>query len=531
MTKQPKKQSAVSAVERMFQVPELVFAIMEYLRRGRIDLVALSLVSKSMRNMALKALVRDLDLPLSNWSKVAYMLKRNAGLVAAVQHVRLWDDEAHSNDRWRGSHKPTEPWRRSSQPSPAQSAHPLDTVPSTKWHGSETLLGSIFSKRRKDMPTLDLSFGSANVGSLKLALAKSGGALAAVVSVRVIVSEPVTPRTGEAQGGTWTNLTGTAQWDAIRGLVRNITDAQQSRASSLALKLFYIEDCSEERTGRHFLQDFSWAGLVAAFRPTVEYLRLHLSEDDIAGSTGLLDTSHGGPLTTTWPRLRQVSLILPKYPQAPDPRFRDAIVNFLCNNPSLETVELNGDKDDDNSRLLEHTFPNLQSLSVTTVSPDLIGPFLARHAHLRELRVRYIRDDEERLSIHSPLPALHTLRGHEVLVVAVRGPGSSPSRIEFDDRRDEDALTLLEWLESDWPERKAITCLSVEWTHQIAILEQAITRCGYLLASERLPLLCELILINTEYMENDYPAFPHRSAHYLKLLLATSLIVSDCLRT
>jgi len=86
----------------VWQMPELALSIMKNLERERLDLIQLSLVSKSMRNLALRALVRNLDIPLSKIAKVGYLLEQNADLAAEIQHVRLWDDEAHRINRWRG---------------------------------------------------------------------------------------------------------------------------------------------------------------------------------------------------------------------------------------------------------------------------------------------------------------------------------------------------------------------------------------------------------------------------------------------
>jgi len=188
-------QDAVSAVERVFQIPELVFAITENLKRERIDLVTLSLVSRFWRSMARKALLRDLDIPLTNWFKIDNFIIRNPKLVADIRHIRLWDDNLHATSRWRGAWRPTAALVRLPPPPPQQRAHPLDSVPSSKWYGLEGALGSLFPKDSKEHPTLDVSIGIANIGSFKVLLARTPRALSAIVSLRIVIDHPKTSST------------------------------------------------------------------------------------------------------------------------------------------------------------------------------------------------------------------------------------------------------------------------------------------------------------------------------------------------
>jgi len=73
-----------SAVERFWRTPELILTTMEHLRRERVDLLSLSLASKFLRPLALDALVRDLDIPLSRIKKIAYLLESNPHSIASI---------------------------------------------------------------------------------------------------------------------------------------------------------------------------------------------------------------------------------------------------------------------------------------------------------------------------------------------------------------------------------------------------------------------------------------------------------------
>ncbi|KAL9931266.1 hypothetical protein V8E36_009873 [Tilletia maclaganii] len=513
-------QDAVSAVERVFQIPELVFAITENLKRERIDLVTLSLVSRFWRSMARKALLRDLDIPLTNWFKIDNFIIRNPKLVADIRHIRLWDDNLHATSRWRGAWRPTAALVRLPPPPPQQRAHPLDSVPSSKWYGLEGALGSLFPKDSKEHPTLDVSIGIANIGSFKVLLARTPRALSAIVSLRIVIDHPKTSSTDLSQSDSWADLTGIAQWDAIRGLLRDINDAQRRRPSSPKLKLFHIEDSTKARVGRHSLQEFYWAGLAAELHPTIESLRLHLSLRDTAGATGLLDASLGGPLALTWPHLRSVALIMPSSTPSANPQLQDAIISFLKNQPLLEDIEICAGHKDEFQGLYQHTFPKLRSLATTALSPAIIGPFLSRHTDLQELRVSELYNDPSDWSDLPAMPNLCIVRAPLQLVRHLHNAGSRPSQIELSDSdTDADPDTFIEQVQQGSPEAQAISCLSLSWASRLSLMHTLVTTLGHLLSAERFPALRELVLINAAPEEKDYPVFPGRSTHYLELLL------------
>ncbi|KAL9931251.1 hypothetical protein V8E36_009858 [Tilletia maclaganii] len=425
-----RRATKLSAVNRVWQMPELALSIMKNLERERLDLIQLSLVSKSMRNLALRALVRNLDIPLSKIAKVGYLLEQNADLAAEIQHVRLWDDEAHRINRIR------------------------DTL-----------------------PTLDLSFGIANVGSLKLVLANSEHALAAIVALRVVVDYAGLNNSDSTQASpseTWQNLAGVSQWDAVRTLAQEIRDRQQGHGGSTQLSVFHIEDCCLGCEGRHSLRPFIWKSLVDALDSGLTTLRLQLSQNDLDGSSGLKDAIDQDANKKQWGQLRKVAIILPAaIVRGQNHRLQDLLRGFFERQVGLVDIELCGDQegDVDVQQLFQQTFPDLRAFSVQKISSSIDVSFLERHSDLQELR----------------------------LVQALIASGSRPTQIELTDTYDRpEPYEFLEWITPDSPEAKAITCLSFEWRWEISVLRDLIPRLGFLVSSSRLPALCELVIIEDD---------------------------------
>ncbi|KAL9931762.1 hypothetical protein V8E36_009312 [Tilletia maclaganii] len=372
-----------SAIARVWAMPEIVIAIMQDLKRERVDLLRLSLTSKFLRRLAVTMLVRDLDVPLSKAGKIAYLLERRSDLVTEIKHIRVWDEESHYQHRWRGDLRP-EPiiskQIRAEYDHPPE-AHPLDQQTSSKWHAAQKLLHLVFSSADRQLPTLDLSFGIGTVGSFKLALARSGFALWSIVGLRVLVDYFDAEQLSAEPSSVWKGLTGLAQWDAVKGLVQDITAAQRDSPAPKLLQVFHIEDCSQAVEGRHSMQSFVWNGLAAELCSTLRSLRLHLSVADLKGYTGFVNDSHGGPLARDWPQLRHITFILPRWTEAPLQPFIVSLSGFFQHHSLLEDIEIFGDADF-SEPVFTADFPELRALSIASTSFALLAPFLSRHANL-----------------------------------------------------------------------------------------------------------------------------------------------------
>ncbi|KAE8220186.1 hypothetical protein CF319_g6249 [Tilletia indica] len=81
------------ASEQFFATSELLFLLCSCLKVERIDLLALSKVSKKLRAVALQVLVHEFSIPLSRTREALVLLRRNPGLVEGIRFLRIWDDD------------------------------------------------------------------------------------------------------------------------------------------------------------------------------------------------------------------------------------------------------------------------------------------------------------------------------------------------------------------------------------------------------------------------------------------------------
>jgi len=490
-----------STVARVWAVPEIVLSIMQHLRRERVDLLQLSLTSKNIRRLALTVLVRELDLVLSRARKVGDLLQYNSELLAEIKHVRLWDDEVHYEHRWRGPMSPASSlaFQISRQHEDVDLLHPLDPVISSKWYAAQKVLSMIFSRTTDTPPTVDISFGIGNIGSFKLALARSGCALAAVVGLRVVVDFVEEEQMSGPTSGFWRGLTGLAQWDALRGLVQDIAVAQRSAgAARTRLQLFHIEDCSTERTGRHSMQDFIWKSLAAELSPMLQSLRLHLSEADLDGGTGFVNNAGADFFRQEWPNLRRLALIILSFFHDPDAPIEASVSSFFQRHPLLEDIEIHGTPVLSNL-VFQSTFPNLRALSVSRVRSSVAFPFLNNHTHLAEFRVRHPLVQDETTPL-LPLPHLRVVRAPIEFIQSLNAAGTFPAEIDLAEiLLEHESYDLPSWFPPGSPQAEAITCLSLKWSFGYYWnpdgLEEVIPSLGFLLSTEHFPALCELVVI------------------------------------
>ncbi|KAK0544911.1 hypothetical protein OC845_005367 [Tilletia horrida] len=89
-------EATATAAQRFFSTPELVHLVLLYLSKDRIDLLALSLVSKTLRIQALKSWVRQLDIDVKVAHNHLNFFKANPTLLEHVRYLRL----QHSHYDW-----------------------------------------------------------------------------------------------------------------------------------------------------------------------------------------------------------------------------------------------------------------------------------------------------------------------------------------------------------------------------------------------------------------------------------------------
>ncbi|KAK0544844.1 hypothetical protein OC845_005400 [Tilletia horrida] len=89
-------EATATAAQRFFSTPELVHLVLLYLSKDRIDLLALSLVSKTLRIQALKIWVRQLDIDVKVAHNHLNFFKANPTLLEHVRYLRL----QHSHHDW-----------------------------------------------------------------------------------------------------------------------------------------------------------------------------------------------------------------------------------------------------------------------------------------------------------------------------------------------------------------------------------------------------------------------------------------------
>ncbi|KAK0555872.1 hypothetical protein OC846_001538 [Tilletia horrida] len=97
-------QAPPAAVQRFFSTPELVHLVLSYLSKDRIDLLALSLVSKALRAQALRMWVKQLHVAVHAALSRLNFFKANPNLLEHVLHLRL----GHFHDNWRGIRPPSD---------------------------------------------------------------------------------------------------------------------------------------------------------------------------------------------------------------------------------------------------------------------------------------------------------------------------------------------------------------------------------------------------------------------------------------
>ncbi|KAK0554636.1 hypothetical protein OC845_000668 [Tilletia horrida] len=95
-------QAPPAAVQRFFSTPELVHLVLSYLSKDRIDLLALSLVSKALRAQALRIWVKQLDIAVKTAPSRLNFFKANPNLLEHVLRLRL----RHFHADWIGCGPP-----------------------------------------------------------------------------------------------------------------------------------------------------------------------------------------------------------------------------------------------------------------------------------------------------------------------------------------------------------------------------------------------------------------------------------------
>ncbi|KAK0542816.1 hypothetical protein OC846_006627 [Tilletia horrida] len=89
-------EATATATQRFFSTPELVHLVLLYLSKDRIDLLALGLVSKTLRIQALKSWVRQLDIDVKVAHNHLNFFKAIPTLLEHVRYLRL----QHSHHDW-----------------------------------------------------------------------------------------------------------------------------------------------------------------------------------------------------------------------------------------------------------------------------------------------------------------------------------------------------------------------------------------------------------------------------------------------
>ncbi|KAK0556694.1 hypothetical protein OC846_001013 [Tilletia horrida] len=87
-----KSPMSSTPAQHFFNTPELVYTLLTYLSRERIDLLATSRVSKSLRVQSLKVWVRELDLPLTAARDRLLFFQANPILLDDIRFLRLRND-------------------------------------------------------------------------------------------------------------------------------------------------------------------------------------------------------------------------------------------------------------------------------------------------------------------------------------------------------------------------------------------------------------------------------------------------------
>ncbi|KAL9932812.1 hypothetical protein V8E36_008511 [Tilletia maclaganii] len=88
--------SVLTATQRFFAVPELLYKIASYAELERVDLLALAAVSPALRTIALQHWVHKLDIPLSRAHHRLNFLTANPLLFGHIRHIRIRNDIAQA---------------------------------------------------------------------------------------------------------------------------------------------------------------------------------------------------------------------------------------------------------------------------------------------------------------------------------------------------------------------------------------------------------------------------------------------------
>ncbi|CAD6887633.1 unnamed protein product [Tilletia controversa] len=350
------------SVYRFLNVAELVEYLLAYLSRERVDLLALSAVSKAFRIYALRVWAKYLDIPTSAVGRRLKLFKANPRLLGQVRFVRIRNDVLEHE---------------------YHQISPSPRLPITNWDALGSLLALLHKNQLPNSfpPAIDITLGHTDIYPLVTAFRTCPGLKERIVAIRII---PVLPPAQdpyrfmgdpeaedmemESQHGDWN-----CHWYALYQFIFEVQRAASKRAGP-GLRTFHY--------GHNGVMEEDMEALIHMIPPdfwrffndsTASTLR------DFAVRLGVADRNYLILPALKFARLEKFFIAGTAFGEP------DELDDFLDRH-SAHLQELSLDIDDIHEPLsFKQTFPRLRWLQVWAPFPPLERriEFNRRHPHIR----------------------------------------------------------------------------------------------------------------------------------------------------
>ncbi|KAE8218785.1 hypothetical protein CF319_g7402 [Tilletia indica] len=479
------RTSAQDAVSKIWGTAEVVIQILSHLVQERIDLLTVSTVSKHFRTLALRLLVRDLDVPLTRAPSIVRYFEAHPEMASSIHHLRIRDDGAECG-LW---------FQKYAYNTIDIPVYDSEQERDKRWLQVGRLFKVLLTHRHnQSLPPIDLTIGITSISAFK-SMQGYDKVARKIVALRVITNLGRGPDE-EDEPDRWRQFVqlSTTRW-------RQLADMLDTEGQKPALRLFHADAGVDISRQNRYIDREAWDSLKRVLPATVEELALDLnSEDDDPDRTCSLFEAEA------WPRLRTFSLGIDDtdgdWGFREFTRSRELVDQFLSRHSHLEDIQVRYDLDYPVGPVTQ-TFPNLKKCKIGMSDRAHLAPFLARHyATVTELEILPFDFTQEDATLFPPevdatltsnFFKLDVLRASPEVSAAYVSRGAKPRHYQLEGSKTIGELQLDKWLFPVREAAEAVTCLDVGVSNPEVVRGEDLLR-GKFLPAGALPNLVEMVL-------------------------------------
>ncbi|KAE8231200.1 hypothetical protein CF326_g3785 [Tilletia indica] len=465
------------ASEQFFATSELLFLLCSCLKVERIDLLALSKVSKKLRAVALQVHVHEFSIPLSRTREALVLLRGNPDLVESIRFLRIWDDDT---------------------------VRKMLSAGDCNWWSLESLLAIVERRSTWPLPLVDLTLSPADLSRLLQELSKAPLLLERIAALRVVTGRSdrsglIWPSPSHPVIPPGRNQTIHALWS-----IASLICYEQDWTDSNVLRRLHLELWESPEDKDDVFLCSGWSNLTERVAPYLTNLTFLFTQDfDANFGCEILLEAH-------WKSLRRLEIVgvdimegdhymeatddlgesMKRFSQTEN-QIEDLILCLTC--PQTSTMGW-----------LEGTFSRLKKCFFILYPSDTqrLTSFLLRHTEIRELTLHGTQIDATLLQGRiAPFSSLRVFGGSEETANVLLQYGARLQHLQLDSPCHLSSPRLPASLVRDQESAGRITCLDIQLSSWQ--IDRMLFQLQELLSTGTLPSLIELIVLAKESREKN----------------------------